>query len=84
MAVAATTGGGHVWGVYSMSGIVFASVVEGRESMLELLATRDGDYNLACGLDFGHFGAYNMWVLRDRVGRLTAGIWPYFLDATSM
>ncbi|OJT02924.1 hypothetical protein TRAPUB_6508 [Trametes pubescens] len=54
------------------------------ESVLELLATRDGDYDFACGLDFGHFGAYDMWVLRDRVGRLTAGIWPYFFDAASM
>ncbi|KAI0631908.1 cryptococcal mannosyltransferase 1-domain-containing protein [Trametes polyzona] len=53
------------------------------ESVLELLRTRDGDYDFACGLDFGHFGAYDMWVLRDRVGRLTAGIWPYFFDAAS-
>ncbi|KAI8976322.1 cryptococcal mannosyltransferase 1-domain-containing protein [Trametes punicea] len=51
------------------------------ESVLELLDTRDGEYDFACGLDFGHFGAYDMWVLRDRVGRLTAGIWPYFFDA---
>lgn len=29
MAVAATKGGRRVWGVYVMSGIVFASVVEG-------------------------------------------------------
>ncbi|KAH9919213.1 cryptococcal mannosyltransferase 1-domain-containing protein [Epithele typhae] len=53
------------------------------ESVLELLETRDGDYDFACGLDFGHFGAYDMWVLRDRVGRLTAGIWPYFFDKGS-
>ncbi|KAI0816064.1 cryptococcal mannosyltransferase 1-domain-containing protein [Trametes gibbosa] len=53
------------------------------ESVLELLDTRGGDYDFACGLDFGHFGAYDMWVLRDRVGRLTAGIWPFFFDAAS-
>ncbi|KAI0357306.1 hypothetical protein OH77DRAFT_1476870 [Trametes cingulata] len=53
------------------------------ESILELLDTRRGDYDFACGLDFGHFGAYDMWVLRDRAGRLTAGIWPYFFDAAS-
>ncbi|PIL26876.1 hypothetical protein GSI_11056 [Ganoderma sinense ZZ0214-1] len=51
------------------------------ESVLELLETRDGEYDFACGLDFGHFGAYDMWVLRDRLGHLTAGVWPYFLDA---
>ncbi|TBU28322.1 cryptococcal mannosyltransferase 1-domain-containing protein [Dichomitus squalens] len=50
------------------------------ESVIELLETRDGDFDFACGLDFGHFGAYDMWVLRDRVGHLTAGIWPYFFD----
>ncbi|TFK84150.1 glycosyltransferase family 69 protein [Polyporus arcularius HHB13444] len=50
------------------------------ESVIELLETRAGDFDFACGLDFGHFGAYDMWVLRDRVGRLTAGIWPYFFD----
>ncbi|KAI0665772.1 cryptococcal mannosyltransferase 1-domain-containing protein [Trametes maxima] len=53
------------------------------ESVLELLATADGAYDFACGLDFGHFGAYDAWVLRDRAGRLTAGIWPYFFDAAS-
>ncbi|KAH9850532.1 cryptococcal mannosyltransferase 1-domain-containing protein [Lenzites betulinus] len=53
------------------------------ESVLELLATRDGDYDFACGLDFGHFGAYDMWVLRDRIGRLTAAYWPFFFDAAS-
>ena len=53
------------------------------ESVIELLETRDGKYDFACGLDFGHFGAYDMWVLRDRLGHLTAGIWPYFFDAAS-
>ncbi|KAI0714377.1 cryptococcal mannosyltransferase 1-domain-containing protein [Cerioporus squamosus] len=51
------------------------------ESVIELLETRNGDYDFACGFDFGHWGAYDMWVLRDRLGRLTAGIWPYFFDA---
>ncbi|PSR71097.1 hypothetical protein PHLCEN_2v13066 [Hermanssonia centrifuga] len=50
------------------------------ESLIELLETNDGQYDMACALDFGHFGAYDMWVLRDRVGRLAAGIWPYFFD----
>ncbi|KAF7794860.1 hypothetical protein EIP86_006002 [Pleurotus ostreatoroseus] len=51
------------------------------ESLIELIETADGNYDMACALDFGHFGAYDMWVLRDRVGHLAAGIWPYFFDA---
>jgi hypothetical protein len=51
------------------------------ESVIELLETADGAYDMACALDFGHFGAYDMWVLRDRLGHLAAGIWPYFFDA---
>ncbi|KIP04159.1 glycosyltransferase family 69 protein [Phlebiopsis gigantea 11061_1 CR5-6] len=51
------------------------------ESLIELLETNNGEYDMACALDFGHFGAYDMWVLRDRIGHLAAGIWPYFFDA---
>ena len=50
------------------------------ESLIELIETRDGDYDFVCAQDFGHFGAYDMWVLRDRLGHLTAGIWPYYFD----
>ncbi|OAX36267.1 glycosyltransferase family 69 protein [Rhizopogon vinicolor AM-OR11-026] len=50
------------------------------ESMVELLETNNGNYDMACGLDFGHFGAYDMWVLRDRQAKLASGIWPYFFD----
>ncbi|KAG2052265.1 hypothetical protein BDR06DRAFT_958128 [Suillus hirtellus] len=50
------------------------------ETLVELLETNNGDYDMACGLDFGHFGAYDMWVLRDRQAKLTSGIWPYFFD----
>ncbi|KAG9311506.1 cryptococcal mannosyltransferase 1-domain-containing protein [Chiua virens] len=50
------------------------------ETIVELVNTADGEYDMACGMDFGHFGAYDMWVLRDKRGRLTSGIWPYFFD----
>ncbi|KAG1727142.1 glycosyltransferase family 69 protein [Suillus lakei] len=50
------------------------------ESFVELLETNNGDYDMACGLDMGHFGAYDMWVLRDRQAKLTSAIWPYFFD----
>ncbi|KAG2072054.1 hypothetical protein BDR04DRAFT_472551 [Suillus decipiens] len=29
---------------------------------------------MACGLDFGHFGAYDLWVLLDRQAKLASGI----------
>lgn len=50
------------------------------ESFVELLETNNGDYDMACGLDMGHFGAYDMWVLRDRQAKLASAIWPYFFD----
>ncbi|KAJ6589621.1 cryptococcal mannosyltransferase 1-domain-containing protein [Mycena capillaripes] len=50
------------------------------ESIVELLHTRGGDYDMACGLDFGWWGLYDLWVLRDRLGRLVSAIWPYFLE----
>ncbi|KAG2047515.1 hypothetical protein BDR06DRAFT_963849 [Suillus hirtellus] len=50
------------------------------ESFVELLETNSGDYDMACGLDMGHFGAYDMWVLRDRQAKLASAIWPYFFD----
>ncbi|EIN09163.1 hypothetical protein PUNSTDRAFT_120546 [Punctularia strigosozonata HHB-11173 SS5] len=53
------------------------------ESWVELLESRGGDWDVVCGLDFNHFGLYDAWVIRDRVGGLAAGIWPYFFDKAS-
>lgn len=53
------------------------------ESIIELLETRDGNFDFACGMDFGHYGAYDAWVLRDRTGRLAAAYWPFFFDTAS-
>ncbi|KAJ6589619.1 cryptococcal mannosyltransferase 1-domain-containing protein [Mycena capillaripes] len=50
------------------------------ESIVELLNTRGGDYDMACGMDFGQWGLYDLWVLRDRLGRLVSALWPYFLE----
>ncbi|KAJ6527177.1 cryptococcal mannosyltransferase 1-domain-containing protein [Mycena capillaripes] len=50
------------------------------ESIVELLNTRDGNYDMACGMDFGSWGLYDLWVLRDRLGRLVSALWPYFLE----
>jgi len=50
------------------------------EAILELLNTRNGDYDMACGTDFDDFGLYDIWVTRDRLGGLVAGVWPYLLE----
>ncbi|CCM01092.1 uncharacterized protein FIBRA_03140 [Fibroporia radiculosa] len=54
------------------------------ESVIELLETADGQYDMACAMDFNHFGAYDAWVLRDRLGHLTSTVWPFFIDAPSI
>ncbi|KIY68081.1 glycosyltransferase family 69 protein [Cylindrobasidium torrendii FP15055 ss-10] len=45
---------------------------------LELLNTKDGEYDLACAMDFDGIGLYDIWVTRDSCGRPTKEIWPYF------
>ncbi|EGO00672.1 glycosyltransferase family 69 protein [Serpula lacrymans var. lacrymans S7.3] len=50
------------------------------ESFIDLIDTMNGDYDMACGLDFGHYGLYDDWVIRDRLGKLPSTIWPYFFE----
>ncbi|KAJ7729171.1 cryptococcal mannosyltransferase 1-domain-containing protein [Mycena metata] len=52
------------------------------ESIVELLQTNDGEYDMVCSLDFGEWGLYDLWVLRDRLGRMTSTLWPYFFEET--
>eukprot|EP01116_Phalansterium_solitarium_P003446 TRINITY_DN14273_c0_g1_i1.p1 TRINITY_DN14273_c0_g1~~TRINITY_DN14273_c0_g1_i1.p1 ORF type:complete len:379 (-),score=85.36 TRINITY_DN14273_c0_g1_i1:101-1177(-) len=54
------------------------------EDVARLLWTNDGQYDMACGLDFyGNF--YDRWVTRDRFGRLPASDQhPYFADSLSV
>ncbi|KAJ7050657.1 cryptococcal mannosyltransferase 1-domain-containing protein [Mycena amicta] len=52
------------------------------ESMAELIHTRDGDYDMVCGLDLAYWGLYDQWVIRDRHGRFASTLWPYFLEET--
>ncbi|TFY60951.1 hypothetical protein EVJ58_g4808 [Rhodofomes roseus] len=54
------------------------------ESIVELIETAGGEYDFACAMDFNHYGAYDAWVLRDRLGHLTSTIWPYFIDKPSI
>ncbi|KAF7332993.1 hypothetical protein MVEN_02405600 [Mycena venus] len=50
------------------------------ESIVELLDTNGGEYDMACGLDFQQWGLYDIWVIRDHAGRIVSGQWPYFFE----
>ncbi|KAJ6626633.1 cryptococcal mannosyltransferase 1-domain-containing protein [Mycena sp. CBHHK59/15] len=52
------------------------------EAIVELLDTKGGAYDMACGLDLAYWGLYDQWVIRDRLGRLASTLWPYFLEDT--
>ncbi|KAJ7135285.1 cryptococcal mannosyltransferase 1-domain-containing protein [Mycena crocata] len=54
------------------------------ESIVELLNTRDGDYDMACGLDFQQWGLYDIWTIRDRLGQIPSTVWPYFFDDSGL
>ncbi|KAJ6537070.1 cryptococcal mannosyltransferase 1-domain-containing protein [Mycena capillaripes] len=52
------------------------------ESIVELLDTKGGDYDMVCGLDLSYWGYVRFlpWVIRDRLGRIASTLWPYFLE----
>ncbi|KAJ7757620.1 cryptococcal mannosyltransferase 1-domain-containing protein [Mycena metata] len=54
------------------------------ESVVELLKTKNGEWDMVCGLDMGRWGLYDAWVIRDRLGRLVSSLWPYFLEDAGM
>ncbi|KAJ6503089.1 cryptococcal mannosyltransferase 1-domain-containing protein [Mycena vulgaris] len=54
------------------------------ESVVELLKTKNGEWDMVCGLDLGRWGLYDAWVVRDRLGRLVSSLWPYFLEDAGM
>ncbi|KAJ7227009.1 capsular associated protein [Mycena pura] len=58
--------------------IFFNDVYFDWKSIIRLLATKGGDFDLACGLDFDGIGLYDTWVIRDSCGQRTKEIWPYF------
>ncbi|KAJ7769665.1 capsular associated protein [Mycena maculata] len=58
--------------------IFFNDVYFEWKSIVRLLATNDGAFDLACGLDFDGIGLYDTWVIRDSCGQRTKEIWPYF------
>ncbi|KAJ6626026.1 cryptococcal mannosyltransferase 1-domain-containing protein [Mycena sp. CBHHK59/15] len=58
--------------------IFFNDVYFDWQSIIRLLATNDGAFDLACALDFDGIGLYDTWVIRDACGQRTKEIWPYF------
>ncbi|KAJ6492771.1 capsular associated protein [Mycena vitilis] len=58
--------------------IFFNDVYFEWKSIIRLLDTKGGDFDLACGLDFDGIGLYDTWVIRDSCGQRTKEIWPYF------
>ncbi|KAJ7681711.1 cryptococcal mannosyltransferase 1-domain-containing protein [Mycena olivaceomarginata] len=48
------------------------------ESIVELLETNRGEYDMVCDLDFQQWGLYDIWAIRDRLGQIVSGQWLYF------
>ncbi|KAJ7875579.1 glycosyltransferase family 69 protein [Mycena olivaceomarginata] len=54
-------------------------------SIVELLNTKGGNHDMACGLDLSYWGQIFQLpsfrpVIRDRLGRIASTLWPYFLE----
>jgi len=49
-------------------------------SIVELLTTNNGQYDGVCSLDFGVWGLYDLWVIRDRWGGFMSAAYPYSFD----
>jgi hypothetical protein len=47
---------------------------------MRLLLTRDGDYDMACSMDFDLVKFYDVWVSRDMNGRHLSGFYPFVHD----
>ncbi|TFK23846.1 hypothetical protein FA15DRAFT_620269 [Coprinopsis marcescibilis] len=58
--------------------IFFNDVYFDWRSIVRLINTKNGDYDLACAIDFDGIGLYDTWVLRDACGRKVREVWPYF------
>lgn len=50
---------------------------------LRLLLTRDGDYDMACGMDFDLVKLYDVWVTRDLNGNHLSGFYPFVHEAAA-
>lgn len=51
------------------------------DDALALLATRGGQYDMACALDFDLLQLYDTWVVRDAAGGTLSPWWPHLRQA---
>ncbi|KAJ7211650.1 capsular associated protein [Mycena pura] len=58
--------------------IFFNDVYFDWKSIIRLLATKGGDFDLGCGLDYDGIVLCDTWVIRDSCGQRAKEIWPYF------
>jgi len=61
---------------------VSSCAIRSAESIIELLRTRDSEWDMVCGLDLSFWGLYDAWVTRDRLGHLVSSVWPYLIEET--
>ncbi|ORX90897.1 hypothetical protein K493DRAFT_304522 [Basidiobolus meristosporus CBS 931.73] len=60
--------------------LFFNDIVFTSEQILHLLDTNQGNYDMACSIDFDYSGLYDRWVARDRNGRLVSMYYPFIQD----
>ena len=58
-------------------------IVAFAEDLLELIATEDGRYDMACAMDFELLKFYDTWVARDMSGNAFSSWYPYIREATA-
>lgn len=64
--------------------MVLNSIVYDVPSIMTLLDTMGGAYDLACAFDYISLGLYDTWVTRDVGGYRTKPLWPYFARETDV
>ncbi|WWD22595.1 hypothetical protein CI109_107088 [Kwoniella shandongensis] len=62
----------------------FQSIVRLLATRLDGDASKPGEYDLACGMDFGAAGLYDTWVARDVCGTPMRAFWPFVKDELSV
>ncbi|GHJ89605.1 hypothetical protein NliqN6_6007 [Naganishia liquefaciens] len=69
--------------VVFLNDVVFEAwqVVDLLDSRIE---GQEGEYDLACGMDYGWSGMYDTWVARDACGTPLRPFWPYVQDPPSV
>jgi len=61
--------------------IVFVNDVKLKaEHIIGLANTADGEFDVACALDFALLKLYDTWVIRDVAGRTLSGWWPFLRE----